>query len=201
MIDLFKKLIPLKGFIWSILSGSFFEKLLEALAEEPIRIRDYLRTIVRESNPGTAIDTQEDWYQQYSIEFDPTKSVSDQQAETLERFIALGDQDIVYLQDQVTKAGFTLVTVIENTLPFGGATNNCGVAQCGVAQCGNGGGLGADWIFYFYVIGEVTDDSELNRLKTLIQRLSPGHCIPIYQIVSSDNVCGPAECNEVVCDG
>lgn len=201
MIDLFKKLIPLKGFIWSVLSGSFFAKLLEALAEEPIRIRDYLRQIVRESNPGTAIDTQEEWYQQYDIQFDPTKSITDQQAVTLERFIALGDQDIIYLQDQVDKGGFPLVTVTENTLPIGTAVNECGVAQCGIAQCGNGGGFGTDWIFYFYVVGEVTDDSELDRLKALIQRLSPGHIIPIYQVVASDNVCGPSECNEVVCDG
>ena len=112
MINLVEKLIPKKGFLWHILPGDF-AKLLFALNEEPKRIRDYLQAVVRESNPGMAIDTQEDWYQQYGLLFNETKSLAEKQAETLERYIALGDQDIVYLQDQVEKAGFLNITLSE----------------------------------------------------------------------------------------
>ena len=137
MINLVEKLIPKKGFLWRILPG-YFAELLFALNQEPTRIRDYLQAVVRESNPGTAIDTQEDWYQQYALLFNETKSLAEKQAETLERYIALGDQDIVYLQDQVEKAGFLNIELSENAPPAGSGNNVCGVARCGVAVCWNG---------------------------------------------------------------
>lgn len=200
MINLVEKLIPKKGFLWRILPGHF-QDLINALNEEPKRIRDFLRAVVRESNPGTAIDTQEDWYQQYGLPYNPTKSTEEKQAETLERYIALGDQDIVYLQDQVTKAGFDGVTLIENVPVVGDENNECGVAECGAAVCWAGSGFGSGWIFYYFVNGEVESEEELNRLKSLLQKLAPGHLVPDYGVSSSDNVCGPAECGEAICDG
>ena len=130
MFNLVEKLIPKKGFLWRIVPG-YFADLLFALNEEPKRIRDYLQSVVIESNPGTAIDTQEDWYQQYGLLFNETKSLTEKQAETLERYIALGDQDIVYLQDQIEKAGFLNITLSENAPPPLASSNICGVARTG----------------------------------------------------------------------
>ena len=144
MINLVEKLIPKKGFLWRIVPGDF-ANFLFALNEEPKRIRDYLQAVVRESNPGTAIDTQEDWYQQFGLVFKDTKSLEEKQAETLERYIALGDQDIVYLQDQVEKAGFLNIELSEN-VPASSANNVCGIAKTGAAVCWAGGGFGANWI-------------------------------------------------------
>lgn len=179
MINLVEKLIPKKGFLWRMFPG-YFQNLLNALNEEPKRIRDFLRSVVREMNPGTAIDTQEEWYQQLGLVYKSTKSLAEKQDETLERYIALGDQDITYLQEQVHRAGFAGITLVENFVV---------------------GAYGADWIFYYFVNGEVDTDGEALRLKVLLQKLAPGHLVPEYNISSSDNVCGPAICGYSVCDG
>lgn len=200
MINLVEKLIPKKGFLWRIFPG-FFQDLLSGLNEEPKRIRDFLQTIVRESNPGTAIDTQEEWYQQYGLPFNETKSLTEKQAETLERYIALGGQDIVYLQDQVDKAGFLDITLVENFAPSGSTNNVCGSAITGLARCWAGGAFGADWIFYYFVNGTVDTKEELIRLKALLQKIAPAHLVPDFNVISSDNVCGPAVCGVAVCDG
>lgn len=200
MINLVEKLIPKKGFLWRTILNDF-AGLLFALNEEPKRIRDYLQAVVRESNPGTAIDTQEDWYQQYGLFFKDTKSLAEKQAETLERYIALGDQDIVYLQDQVEKAGFLNIELSENLPPLGLGNNVCGVARTGAAVCWNGEDLGTNWIFYYFVIGSVDNEQELIRLKGLLQKLAPGHLVPDFSVISSDNVCGVAVCGVATCDG
>ena len=200
MINLVEKLIPKKGFLWRIFPGHF-QDLLNALNEEPKRIRDFLKTIIRESNPGTAIDTQEDWYQQFGLPYNPTKSDEEKQAETLERYIALGDQDIVYLQDQLDKAGFDSVILSENLPPAGDENNECGAAECGAARCWNGRGYGSDWIFHYFVDGTVDTKGEADRLEALLEKLAPAHLVPVFSVIESDNVCGPAECGEAICDG
>ncbi len=200
MFNLVEKLIPKKGFLWRMFPGAM-QDLLTGLGQEPKRIRDYLLTVVRESNPGTAIDTQEDWYQQYGIPFNETKSLAEKQAETLERYIALGGQDIVYLQDKVDKAGFLNITLVENAPPAAASTNVCGVGVCGAAVCWAGSGLGAAWIFNYFVNGTVDNADELARLKALLQKLAPEHLIPNFNVISSDNVCGVAVCGVATCDG
>ena len=200
MFNLVEKLIPKKGSLWRIFPG-YFKDLLSGLNEEPKRIRDFFKAVVAETNPGTAIDTQEDWYQQFGLTYNETKSLAEKQAETLERYIALGDQDIVYLQDQLDKAGFEDVTLIENNPVVGDENNECDEAECGAAVCWNGVGYGDFWIFYYFVNGTVDNDQELIRLKVLLQKLAPGHLVPVYNISASDNVCGFAETGEAVCDG
>lgn len=200
MINLVEKLIPKKGFLWRIFPGSF-KDLLDSLNEEPKRIRDFLRTVIREANPGTAIDTQADWYQQFGLPYNETKSTKEKQAETLERYIALGDQDIVYLQDQVTKAGFEAVVLSENLPLVGDENNECGIAECGAARCWNGRGYGADWIFHYFVTGSVDTKGESDRLEALLEKLAPAHLVPVFGIVQSNNIVGLAVCGEAVCDG
>lgn len=200
MINIVEKLIPKKGALWRIFPG-FLKNLLDALNEEPKRIRDFFLSIVAESNPGTAIETQEEWYQQYGLVYNETKSLSEKQAETLERYIALGDQDIVYVQDQVTKAGFVDVTIVENSPPEDDNTNVCGEAICGDAECWAGAGYGSAWIFHFFVMGSVDNKQEGDRLEALLQKIAPGHLIPVLSVIESNNVCGDAVCGDAVCDG
>jgi hypothetical protein len=195
-----KKLLPKKGFAWRIFGGDL-KKLIDGLSEEPKRIQAFLKTVVRESNPGTAIDTQEEWYQQFGLPYKFTKSTAEKQAETLERYVALGDQDIVYLQDQVEKAGFTSIVLGETTPPPSSTTNVCGLATCGLSRCWNAGGLGPKWIFHYTVTGTVDNDQELDRLKALLQKIAQAHLVPIFSVISSNNICGPARCGVAVCDG
>lgn len=200
MINIVEKLIIKVGFLWRIFPG-YFQDLLNALNKEPERIRDFLRTVVRESNPGTAVDTQQEWYEQFALKYNDTKTLEEKQAETLERYIALGDQDIIYIQDQITKAGFTQVILLENVPPDEENSNVCGEAICGEAECWDGNGLGDPWIFHYFVTGTVDNKQESDRLEALLEKLAPGHLIPVFSVIESDNVCGEAVCGEAVCDG
>lgn len=200
MITTLKKQFP-TGFAWLFPRG-YLSDLVEALAIEPDRVRDFLQGVVTESNPGTATYTQEEWFQQFGLSFQRTLSLSDQQAITLERYLALGGQDIVYIQDQVNKAGFTDIIISENGPPVGDASNECGVAITGPAECWSPPvAFGADWIFYYNVTGTVDIDSDTDRLFALLQRIAPGHLIPNFSIDVANNVCGPAECGVALCDG
>lgn len=202
MITALKKQFP-EGLAWLFPAG-YLTDLAEALAIEPGRIKVFLRGVVDESNPGTAVVTQEEWYSQYGIPFNSTRSIKEQQAETLERYVALGDQDIVYLQNQVTGAGFGDISIIETVPPAHEESNECGVAECGVAECWSIPSYVPDpssWIFFYLVQGTVDVDEETARLAALLQRLAPGHLIPIFNVNVSNNVCGSAECGAAFCDG
>jgi len=220
MIDLIK-LIP-RGFAWVGKTRGDLKLLLDALSEEPKRLQEFMNAIAREANPGTAIDTQQEWYEQYQIRYNSKKSISEQQAETLGWYIALGRQDIVYLQDRIIKAGFPDIVIQERDESAEVVTNECGTAECGTAECISSGmhlsecGIAecgysecmdarkifdTSWIFFYDVLGEVADSDELLRLKDLLQKLAPAHLTPVYAIDSSDNVCGVAECGLSVCDG
>jgi len=218
IIDL-AKLFP-TGLAWAGKVRDDLKLFLEALSEEPKRLQGFMEAIVREANPGTATDTQEEWYQLYGIRFNDQKSIMEQQAETLGWFVALGRQDITYLQDRVIKAGFTDI-VIQEIDEGDSVTNECGgaecgtaeciadgfyLSECGISECGNSECMDSrvvydtTWMFFYGVLGEVANDSELLRLKDLLQKLAPAHLTPIYAIDSSDNVCGIAECGLSVCD-
>lgn len=200
MIDLAKITIPKKGALWRMVSG-YFESLLSGLSQEPKRIRSFFDVIIREMNPGTAIDMQPEWYQLYGLIYDDSKTIEEQQGETLERFTALGGQDIVYLQDKIEKAGFTSVTLVENISPGTPTSNVCGIARTGVARCFGSNGWGTDWIFHYFVTGTVADKKEFQRLRSLLQKLAPAHLIPVFRVLDSDNVCGVARCGVAICDG
>ena len=96
------------------------------------------------------------------------------------------------------------VEIAETGPTPGSGDAQCGVAQCGGAECWDIPDYITDpenWLFYYLVQGDVPTGSELLRLKALLQRIAPGHCIPIFSVIVSNNVCGIAECGEAVCDG
>lgn len=191
-----------KGFAWLVPIGGYFSKLIAGVEVELNRIKTFLRGVVIESNPGTAVATQEEWYQQYGIKFNSTMSLKDRQATTLERYTSIGGQDIEYIQDSIDKAGFGDIVIFENAPPTGDASNECGIAECGVAECWAPNPLaGDDWIFYYNVTGTVDTDADTDTVAAILQRIAPGHCIPLFDLSVTDNVCGPAECNEAFCDG
>jgi hypothetical protein len=56
-------------------------------------------------------------------------------------------------------------------------------------------------IFEFNVVGTVNTDDDFNRLATLIQRLSPAHCEPVYDVARAGNVWGGGVYGDAVCSG
>ncbi len=215
MYTTLKRQLP-EGLAWLLPTG-YFKSLIEALAIEPKRVAAFLQGVQRESNPGTAIDTQEEWYGQYGIPYDGTGSLQSKQDTTLTRYISLGGQDIVYFQDKVTRSGFDAILIVENGPPDeadvcgeavcgeaecerGSTVGVCGVARCGISRCISED-LTLAWIFYFYVRGTVNTISDFNRLAALVQFLSPAHTIPIYEVTRRGNVHGLAVCGVGVCSG
>jgi hypothetical protein len=115
MFESLKKQFP-KGLAWTLPSG-YIRDLIEALAIEPQRIADFLRGIVTESNPGTSIELQEEWFEQFGIAYDPAGAISEKQKTTLGRYVALGAQDIVYFQRLINDSGFPTI-ILSETFPF-----------------------------------------------------------------------------------
>lgn len=201
MSSFIEKLVPKKGFLWKVAPG-FIQNFFRALSEEPLRIKAFLKKIVTESNPETAIDTQQEWFQQYGIDFEnPPRTIEEQQSQTKERFVALGGQDIVYLQEQADIAGLPIF-FRENKPPPDPNGNECGPAECGVAECWGDWRIDEDWIFFFYVVGNPhVEKKDYDRLDNLIERLTPAHLTPILFVHDPTNVCGPAICGSSICDG
>jgi len=106
-----KKLLP-TGRAW-VLPPGYMRSLIAGIAVEAARVADFLHGVVRESNPGTATLTQQEWFDLYGILWDPTGAISTRQAQTLARYIATGGQDISYFQRCIDQAGFN-VQIVEN---------------------------------------------------------------------------------------
>jgi hypothetical protein len=54
-------------------------------------------------------------------------------------------------------------------------------------------------IFYFRLVGELNTDEAAMGLAAMVQRLSPAHCAPIYDIDLLLNVYGAAVCGSGYC--
>lgn len=199
MIETLKKQFP-KGFAWKLPVGDV-SLLLDALVEEPKRIRKFLELIISESNPGTATDSLAEWYQQYGLQYDGTGSVESRRGSVVSRYVGIGGQDVVYIQQQLDLAGYPQIIVTENGPPPAPNGNECGVAECGVAECWSPNAGGSDWVFYYSVFGSLATTKEFLEVQAILERVQPGHLIPNFQVFVSDNVCGPAECGVAECNG
>jgi len=175
VIDLYevvKKQFP-TGRAWAF-AGTYSRGLLLGLAREPERMVEFLRGIVLESNPGTAEATLQEWFNQYDAAYKTAGAVSVKRAQMVARWIALGGQDIIYLQNALNQAGYGSVTIVEGVPPTD--------------------------TFVFYLQGTLNTTEDALGLSALVQRLSPAHCAPDYTGIALDlNVYGAAVCGKGRC--
>ena len=109
----------------------------------------------------------------YGIKWTPEGAVTAKQATALQRFISTGGQDIVYLQNSLDVAGYDVT-----------------VTECADTQ----------WtVLFFTLTGNINTTDQAAELAALIQRLSPAHCAPVYNLNLLLNVYGAAQCGTGYC--
>ena len=181
-----KKLFP-SGWAWRLLNKCL-SLFIDGLAPEIDKLRLFLNTVKNESLPNTAIDTLPEWHDLLGVQYDPLKSISDQQDETAGKYAQVGGQDVVYILDVLTEAGFPDITITEQDMLDPGL-EPCGVALCGEAVTFNFkyGGLDGTWPFIFIVGGFYPSNKTLQEIKNIIEFLRPGHTQAIYDLIQLIN--------------
>ena len=91
----------LKSLISKLKTGVDFSALVDALAVSFERLRVFLRGVLTESNPGTAVDTLPEWYTQLEISYDPTQLTDVLQRRAQQAHTSVGGSSIGYLNEQL----------------------------------------------------------------------------------------------------
>ena len=171
-----------KGQAWMIPKGDF-RKLLEGLAIEYNRQKEFVEGVLDESYPPAITETIEEWFKAFNIPYDPGYTLQQARDIITERWTSVGGQDIVYLQDQIDKAGFTNITIYEIIEPVGDDGSIVGESVVGAAECWNPDNLiGVEWYFHYLIVGTVDDRNALFRLFNIVDKICPYHAQPLYYV-------------------
>lgn len=158
---------------------------IDALAEEYETLKTFYGQLIPESLPETSTDLLPEHGEALGLIFAPGTPVQEQRDRLFSRDTAIGSQDIVYLQEQLDRAGFN-VTLQEFDLSLddrvgigevGGATVGPSVtlvesphsAQVGGAIVGlaelNTSEILTGFEFLYAVVGSVSSPEEFTRLQ------------------------------------
>ncbi|MDC7125788.1 MAG: DUF2313 domain-containing protein [Spirochaetales bacterium] len=158
--------------------GSNISALLDALGESFERLRVFLGNVLTESNPSTAVDTLQEWYEQLGIKYDSSQSTENLQKVVSANYSNINLPTPDYISEKITTT-FPNIT-IEETENY--KETQCGSAQCGSAYCGS-----EKQFFYYIVSGSVDSEDQLSQLKALLKRIVPEHLVPIYNVTIEDD--------------
>lgn len=184
------------GIMKSVLLGLFpkghpwqfperFKSVIVALSLSLDRVKIFLHGVLTEANPGTATDTLPEWYGELGLSYDSTKTLDTLRKRAQQVYSSTGGQNKDYIQDQIQIA-YPDVTIEEySTNP----ENMVGLGMVGDMQV-QGYPLwllvtptdGSFPIYYYRVIGEVDDISDLYGLKNLLTRIAPLTHEPVFEI-------------------
>ena len=169
----------------SVLKGLFppswkltrdLKAVIESLSLSFERIRIFFNGILTESNPGTAVDTLQDWHTQEGITYDNTLSISKQQGLIKQSYSSTGGQSIGYLEEQI-QISFPDVQLQEVSIE---PVDQVGSGMVGLMQVTDY----PSWLpsplsggeypnFYFRVIGDVDEVGDLTRIQNLLDKIMP----------------------------
>ena len=135
------------------------DKLLDGLAAEPQRLKDFHRRIVEESFPETAVDTLPEWYEMLGLPYDPALPLEDRQAIAAQKHIAVGSQDIHYLNRTIRTAHPDLT--ISKVAPDG---------------------------HKFYRVTGYTPPAILDQAEAILQRVAPAEMEPLIDVITFQRV-------------
>lgn len=176
----FRSLLPPS---WRL--GVDLRAVIEALGVSFDRMRTFLRGVLTESNPSTAVDTLPEWFDQLGIKYDDTQTLAIKQARAQQTYAALGGQSIGYLNGQLQIAYpdvYLEEVYVENE-------NMVGIGMVGLMMVYDY----PAWIavpptdgtypnFYYRVLGEVDDTFDLNGIKNLLDRIMPAPYEPVFAV-------------------
>jgi len=188
-----RSLLP-RGLAWRL--ANWGQKLIDGLSAPFGRVHEFLRGVLKESDPSTAEDTIPEWYAMLGLPYDPTLQLKTHHLRLSTTNAAIGGQSLQYVQAQINKE-LPNITLREIRFNF---DSMCGRAICGKALCDqNASTNGTTYTPHkYYIDGTVKSANELSRLQALVARIAPLHKDPIYNVsnLAAQNyaVCGLAVC-------
>jgi len=168
---------------WNLIDD--LKAVIESLSLSFERMRVFLNGVLDESNPSTAVETLEEWFNQEGIIYDSTQSTARLQELANQSYSNAGGQDPDYLNTQLQKA-FPDVQLQE---VFIAPEFQAGFGMAGLMMASNY----PVWLvptptdgsypnFYFRVVGEVDFVSDLNRIQNLLDKIMPVPYEPVYAV-------------------
>lgn len=142
-----RRLIPRNTF------GASFLVVLNAIAGAVQGAFNAARSILKESNPGTADSSLQEWYRQLAIKYDPGLPVEVLQKEARQRAVAMGSQTLDSIRDTLQIA-FPYLEVEAHTPDLSPVQ--------------------------YRVYGEITDESQIKKFQGLIRRIGPAEMEPLF---------------------
>jgi hypothetical protein len=178
--------------------------------------KEFLSKVKTEAFPNTAVEMLPEWFERYGLVYDETKTIEELQQIVTQRYSSVGGQDFDYLRSQMDAAGFEHIffgSILEPIVDESGnnIVDEDGNRLVGVASdfvsLGNFNIVDADGNnivdesgntivapidappnLFYVVEGEVSSQSEGDRLIDLIERIFPAHLQPIYNVVFLVNI-------------
>jgi uncharacterized protein YmfQ (DUF2313 family) len=101
-----RSLFP-KGLVFRFFNNSTFRLFVEALAEEPLRVKTYSEGVRNGGIPGLLPDdVLSDWETFLALPYDSSLTVEERQSRIVGKYTAMGGQSVQYLQEVMQMAGF-----------------------------------------------------------------------------------------------
>lgn len=127
-IELLKGLLP-RGLAWTRELGTYFHKMLEAMAEEFARYDVRIGTdLINEADPSTTLELLSDWERVVGLPDPCSEEVSEtvalRRSDVIRKLNARGGQSRQFFIDLAAGFGYTIT--ISDILPFRSGRNRCG---------------------------------------------------------------------------
>lgn len=175
------------GWPWKL--TGLFGDIVDALSLSLDRVRTFLFDIIAESNPGTAEDTLESWFEQLRLKYDATQTLDTLQSRARQAYGSIGGQDLDYLNDRIQTA-YPDVEIIEYLVNVQEASSNMvGIGMVGQMMVQSYPSWlstpptdGSYPVYRFRVSGEVDDITDFNGLQNIIDRLKPATHVAEYEV-------------------
>jgi uncharacterized protein YmfQ (DUF2313 family) len=172
-----------KGHPWRAKGN--FGNLVEGLSLSLDRIRIFLRGVITESNPSTAVDTLEDWFSRLGIAYDATQTLTARQKRVNQEFASVGGVNKIYVES-ILNISYPDVSIEAAVIP---TWLMAGVAQAGKAMAYDypswvpvEGQDGRYPVFYYRVTGVVQTPYDLKGVRNILDRIAIAEQEPVFQI-------------------
>jgi uncharacterized protein YmfQ (DUF2313 family) len=162
-----------------------FGNLIEALSLSLERVRDFLRGVLTENRPSSAVDTLPEWYARLGITYDVSQTLAARQNRAKQEFSAIGGVNKIYVE-RILQISYPNVELEAAIIP----TNlMAGVAKAGRAMATGypswiplEGQDGSYPVFYYRVIGEVQTPYDLKGVRNILDRIAIAEQEPVFEI-------------------
>jgi hypothetical protein len=198
MQNTLRSLFP-RGSAWRLLGN--IGAVVDGLGDSLERAHAFIRGILAELRPGSAVSTLPEWHTALGRRYDATMTVAFMQRMLAAVLTARGGVTLQDLNGQMHKE---LTAVNFSEIAYGGMSSIAYESECGADEC-NSIIAGTDANPGFYLVsGTVQDNNEAARVISVIGHYAPLHLMPTSSLIilsdtgtteSGLDTCGIAECN------